>query len=298
MWHRLVLGIFLLCCTSLFSVAAASALEVPKAPSLDRPIVDQTGTLASEEIDQLTQQIQVDRSQKSYQVGILVIPTLGNDEYLEGYSIKVARAWGIGDASNNGVLLLIVKDDRKMRIEVGSGLEGDLTDTRAKRIITNVMAPRFRAGEYYLGISEALSSIQLAVSKQADAKLTSSGNGAFWDAIGPLVFFFIFGVMWLASILGRSKSWWAGGVIGAVVGVIAMLATQWHPLSIVATIALVPFGFLFDYVVSRNYYAHKQDGTLPAWWAGGGSIGGGGGWSGGGGFGGGGFSGGGSSGSW
>jgi uncharacterized protein len=298
MWRRLVLGISLLCCTSLFSVAAASALEIPKAPSLDRPIVDQTNTLTSEEIDQLTQQIQSGRSQKSYQVGILVIPTLGNDEYLEGYSIKVARAWGIGDASNNGVLLLIVKDDRKMRIEVGSGLEGDLTDTRAKRIITNVMAPRFKAGEYYLGISEALNSIQLAVSKQADAKLTSSGNGSFWDAIGPIVFFLIFGFMWLASILGRSKSWWAGGVIGAVVGIAAMLTTQWHVLSIVAAVVLVPLGFLFDYLVSRNYHEHKLDGTLPAWWAGGGSIGGGGGWSGGGGFGGGGFSGGGSSGSW
>jgi uncharacterized protein len=300
MWRRIIFGLSLSCGALVLLATTAGALEVPAAPSLATPIVDQTSTLSSEQITELARQIQASRSQKSYQVGVLMIPTLGSGEYLEGYSIKVARAWGIGNKSNNGVLLLIVKDDRLVRIEVGTGLEGDLTDTRAKRIITNVMRPKFKSGEYYRGISEALDSIQLAVTKQADPKLTTdtTDGGSLWDAISSIGFFAIFGLMWLASILARSKSWWAGGLIGAIVGGIAMLSTQWHPLAIVATVILVPFGFLFDYVVSKNYVEHKQNGTLPSWWAGGGSVGHGGGWSGGGGFGGGGFSGGGSSGSW
>ncbi|QQS21546.1 TPM domain-containing protein [Candidatus Saccharibacteria bacterium] len=298
---RSIIALALMVGAALLIVLPARALEVPSAPTLERPIVDKTSTLSEQQIDQLAQQITHGRGEKSYQVGVLLIPTLGQDEYLEGYSLKVARAWGIGDKTNNGVLLLIVKQDKLVRIEVGTGLEGDLTDSRAKRIITGVIRPYFRSGDYYTGISEGVRSIQLAVAKEADPKLASrsEADGSWWDIVSTFGFFVLFGFMWLASILGRSKSWWAGGVIGGVIGFISLFASQWHPLAVIATIILVPFGLLFDFAVSRNYQQHKSAGTLPSWWAGGGSIGhgSGGGWSGGG-FGGGGFSGGGSSGSW
>lgn len=286
---------------ALASARSVGALAVPAAPSLERPIVDQTKTLSDDQVNALAAQIARSRAERSYQIGILLIPTLGTDEYLEGYSLKVARQWGIGEAGkSNGVLLLIVMDEHKLRIEVGRGLEGDMTDVRASRIIRNVITPKFKKGDYYAGISDGVNSIQLAVSGKADQKLAASGNGeggSILNSLGSVAFFGIFGLVWLGSMLARSKSWWAGGVIGGVIGMGSMLFSHLHPLSIIATIILIPIGLIFDFVVSRNYRAHSNDGTLPSWWAGGGSFGGGGS-SGGGSFGGGGFSGGGSSGSW
>jgi uncharacterized protein len=283
--------------------SSSYALSIPKAPPLERPIIDQTKTLSEDEIGALSAQIATSRAEKSYQIAVLMIPTLGTDEYLEGYSLKVAREWGIGRSNtDNGVLLFIAKDDRKLRIEVGRGLEGDLTDVKASRIIRNVITPKFREGKFYEGIAAGIQSIHLAVAAKADpsldAKQTSS-SGSFLELMQTVLFFGIFGFIWLGSMLARSKSWWAGGVIGGATGVGAIAVTHIHPLAVIATVILIPLGLLFDFVVSRNYHQHKDHGTLPSWWAGGGSFGGGfGGGSGGGSFGGGGFSGGGSSGSW
>jgi uncharacterized protein len=283
-----------------FIGGSASALEIPKAPSLERPIVDQTSTLSDDQITALSRRIATSRAEKSYQIAVLMIPTLGNDEYLEGYSLKVARQWGVGEADkDNGVLLLIAKNDKKLRIETGRGLEGDLTDVRASRIIRNVITPEFRKGNFYEGISQGINSIQLAVSGKQDKALAAAPTGSSGDAAATIFFFVVFGFVWLSSMLARSKSWWAGGVIGGVIGAIAMLVTQFNPLSIIAMILFIPLGLFVDFIVSHNYQVHRDEGTSPAWWAGGGSIGGGGGFGGSGGsFGGGGFSGGGSSGSW
>ena len=299
MWRRVALSMF---CATIYAVGTSclvSALDVPSAPTIDRPIVDTTGTLSKSQIDDLSSQIAKSRSEKSFQIGILMIPSL-DGAVLESYSLDVARKWGIGDATNNGALLLVVKNDRKMRIEVGRGLEGDLTDTRAAKIIQNSIAPKFRDGDYYGGISDGVNSIQLAVSKQADPKLndTSSAIGSLFDAIPAILFGVFFVFSWLSSILARTKSWWAGGVIGGIIGSIAIFASSAHPLAIGLLITLVPLGLVVDYFVSRNYHKSVLNGTSPAWWAGGTHIGGGGFRGGGGSFGGGGFSGGGSSGSW
>lgn len=282
--------------------AGAGALAVPKSPTLEVPIVDQTNTLSKEQVSQLAAKIAESRKEKSYQIGILIIPTLGNDEYLEGYSLKVAREWGIGKKDkSNGVLLLIAKDDRKLRIEVGRGLEGDLTDVRANRIIRNVITPKFKEGKYYDGIKDGVNSIQLAVAAKADPKAATAEEPVDWGAILTTALFFGIAILsWLGAILGRSKSWWAGGVIGGVAGIVLMLIFGFAIWAIIGFVGLILGGLGFDYLVSKNYKAHVVDHSNPAWWAGG-TWGGGGGWGGGssgGGFGGGGFSGGGSSGSW
>ena len=122
-----------------------------------------------------------------------------------------------------------------------------------------------------------------------------------WGAIvSTAVFIGIAVLSWLGAVLGRSKSWWAGGVIGAVAGLVLMVIFGFAIWAIIGFIGFIFGGLGFDYLVSKNYKAHAADHTSPAWWAGG-TWGGGGGWGGGssgGGFGGGGFSGGGSSGSW
>ena len=282
--------------------AGAAALDVPKAPTLDVPIVDQTGTLTAGQIQQLADKIAASRKEKSYQIGILILPTLGNDEYLEGYSLKVARGWGIGEKdTSNGVLLLIVKDDRKLRIEVGRGLEGDLTDVRANRITRNVITPKFKEGKYFEGISDGVNSIQLAVAAKPDPAAAKTTESVDWGAIVSTALFIGIAVLsWLGAVLGRSKSWWAGGVIGAVAGIVLMFMFGFAVWAIISFVGLILSGLGFDYLVSKNYKQHAARHTDPAWWAGG-TWGGGSGWGGGssgGGFGGGGFSGGGSSGSW
>lgn len=297
-WATALRSAMAVCFIALIVVTPVHALNVPSAPTLDVPIVDQTGTLSADQTQRLADQIALSRKDKSYQVGILIIPTLGSDEYLEGYSIKVARAWGIGDKEkDNGVLILVAKDDKKMRIEVGRGLEGDLTDLRSGRIIRDVMAPKFQKNDFYGGLSGAIHSIQLAVSQQADPSLDESSSSDGWDVF--MTFLVVGGILmsWLGATLGRSKSWWAGGIIGGSIGLVIMVIFSWALWTILATFAAIGIGLLLDFLVSRNYKEHVAHGSSASWWAGGGWFGGGSG-GGGGGFGGGGFSGGGSSGSW
>lgn len=283
------------------STVQVHALDIPAAPTLETPIIDQTRTLTDEQIQQLSADIAKSRTQKSYQIGVLIIPTLGTDEYLEGYALKVAREWGIGEKDqDNGVLLLVVKNDRKVRIEVGRGLEGDLTDVTSSRIIRYAITPKFKQGDYYGGISSGIESIQHAVAKEADPALTSAQTDEF--SVGDAIMFGLVAVpmalIWLGAILGRTKSWWAGGVVGGAGGVVLVVLFGAALWTIITLIVLVPLGLLFDFAVSRNYRQHISDGSAPSWWAGGTHIGGGGFGGSGGGFGGGGFGGGGASGSW
>ena len=288
--------------TSLLLVSSVgAAMKVPPQPANGWYVLDQTNTLSSEEIDKLNKQIDNYLSSANVQFGVLMVPKIENGEYLERFSLNVAREWGIGEkGENNGALLLIAKDDRRMRIEVGTGLEGDLTDTRAARIIEQRIAPEFRKGNYYAGIESGLSGMALAVNKEADTQLTeqNSDNTPWFEIIMGFAFAGFAALSWLGAILGRSKRWWPGGILGGIMGVIGGLIVT--PIAIAAGIgaAIGLFvGLGFDFLVSRNYQAAKKHGHHPAWWAGGTSLGGGGGGSGGG-FGGGSFGGGGASGGW
>lgn len=295
-----------LCAAGLFAVASAQALEVPPRPSLASPIVDTTNTLSLEQIQQLSSQITQTRTQKDYQIGVLIVPSLGQDEYLEGYSLKVAREWGVGDKNkNNGILVLIVKNDRKARIEVGRGLEGDLTDVESGRIIRTTLAPAFRKSDYYGGISEGLRNITAQVEgrpeQDTSRSAASSSTGKANFPAEFLIFFLVIGanlLSWIASMFARTKSWWAGGVVGGGIGALAGLISGWALWSFGLIAGLIGLGLLLDYLVSRNYSKSGVAGENPAWWAGGPWIGGGGGSDGGGSFGGGDFGGGGASGDW
>nr|AIA14161.1 Repair protein [uncultured bacterium]AIA14199.1 Repair protein [uncultured bacterium] len=283
------------------------ALEVPPAPK-DIPVVDQTNTLSDEQKQSLAAKIAAERKATGNQVGILMIKSL-DGEALEDYSIKVARGWGIGQKDrDSGVLLLVAKDDRKLRIEVGYGLEGALTDAQSGRIIRDRITPQFRQGNYYQGVDSGVDGIILAIHGEKDPNLkpegATSSSGPKWSGmIEPIIFGLLFIPVWLGSILARTKSWWAGGVIGGVVGGIISIFAGFLFIGLAAIVGLALLGLIFDKIVSDNYKkAAKGDRDTPSWWAGGPWIGGGGsGGGGGGGFGGfsgGSFGGGGSSGSW
>ena len=198
----------------LFNNTAFAKLEVPAAPPLERPIIDQTESLANEDIDRIAQLINAERQKKSFQIGVLMIPTLGSDDSLEEYSLKVARQWGIGDKKkSNGVLLLIAKNDRKMRIEVGNGMESSLTDARASQIIRNTIAPKFRSGDYAGGVEAGVKRI---IDAAEGRNLSDSDMDG--ESIVSMLFIVIFITIIVIAILKgngsngrRRRYWWLAG---------------------------------------------------------------------------------------
>ena len=198
----------------LFNNTAFAKLEVPAAPPLERPIIDQTESLANEDINRIAQLINAERQKKSFQIGVLMISTLGSDDSLEEYSLKVARQWGVGDKKkSNGVLLLIAKNDRKMRIEVGNGMEGSLTDARASQIIRNTIAPKFRSGDYAGGVEAGVKRI-IDVAEGRNL----SDNDMDVESIVSILFIVIFITIIVIAILKgngsngrRRRYWWLAG---------------------------------------------------------------------------------------
>lgn len=235
------------------------------------------------------------------QIAVVTIKSLG-DDYVENFAVELFKDWGIGQkGKDNGILILVAVDDHKMRIEVGYGLEGVLIDSQASSIIRNIMTPAFRANDFDGGISGAVNQIIATVSADyasnagISAEQLPEDNRPRGYGFSEIFYFILFIPIWLASILGRSKAWWAGGVVGGIAGVAIGIFFGFFYLGILAIVFFIPVGLLFDFLVSRAYTRSVGSGLRPPWWIGGGRMGGGGGF---GGFGGGGSGGGGSSGSW
>jgi len=138
---------------------AASALALVAVPPLSGRVVDQTGTLAASDIASLTQTLKDLETRKGSQIAVLIVPTT-DGEAIEPFSLRVAETWKIGRKKiDDGALLVIAKNDRRLRIEVGYGLEGALTDATTKRIIDEDITPRFKAGDFGGGVAAGIDKI-------------------------------------------------------------------------------------------------------------------------------------------
>lgn len=186
-------------------VLLALGLEVPPRP-LGR-ITDLTNTLTSQQIASLEAKLASFERETTNQIAVLLIPTLAGDS-LEDYSIRLAEKWKIGQAGkDNGVILLIVKNDRKLRIEVGYGLEGALPDALAKTIITQEIAPRFRQGDFYGGIAQGLSAIIQATKGEYKARPKQRSSASWVTRNLTLIFFLAFALMVIISaVTGMSRN--------------------------------------------------------------------------------------------
>src|SRR4030081_2515442 len=130
--------------------AFAAAADVAVPPLVGR-LVDQTGTLSSGDVASLQQTLRDFEARKGSQVALLIVPTT-SPETIEQYSLRVAETWKIGRKKiDDGALLVIAKNDHRLRIEVGYGLEGALNDVTAKRIIDEIITPKFKSGEFSSG---------------------------------------------------------------------------------------------------------------------------------------------------
>src|SRR5215470_1366331 len=133
-----------------FALSAAAEVAVPP---LRAHVTDLTGTLSAAEVQTLDARLRDFERAKGSQIAVLMLPST-QPETIEQYSIRVAEAWKIGRAKvDDGVILVIAKNDRKLRIEVGRGLEGAIPDAIAKRIVSDVIAPHFKSGDFYGGVS-------------------------------------------------------------------------------------------------------------------------------------------------
>jgi uncharacterized protein len=260
-------------------------------PPLSGRVVDQTATLSSGDIASLTQSLKSLEARKGSQVAVLIVPTTA-PETIEQYSIRVAEAWKIGRRKiDDGALLVVAKDDRKLRIEVGYGLEGALNDVTAKRIIDEVITPRFRSGDFAGGISAGVERMIGVIDGEKLPAPEQRSNSGWLGGIDPLNPFALVAVFVLGAILRTALGRLIGSAAtGAVVGVLAWAFFGSVAVSVIAAAVAFFFTMLGESIASLN-------GGHANWSGGGGFSGsssGGGGFSGGGGS----FGGGGASGSW
>ena len=142
---------------SLLLLTAASLTALAQSiPKLEARVTDLTGTLTAEQQTALEQKLAAFEARKGSQIAVLIVPTT-QPEDIEGYSIKVFTQAGIGRKKvDDGAMLLVAKNDRAMRIEVGRGLEGALTDATSKRIVAETITPLFKQGDYSGGINAGI----------------------------------------------------------------------------------------------------------------------------------------------
>ena len=197
------------CILALLVCWPSAAFADVAVPPLSGRVVDQTGTLSSGDVASLTQTLKALEARKGSQVAVLIVPTTA-PETIEQFSIRVAETWKIGRKKiDDGALLVVAKDDRKLRIEVGYGLEGALNDVTAKRIIDEVITPRFRSGDFAGGISAGVDRIVRVIDGEtlptpAAAQRQSPGSFSSIDLLNPFLIIpvLLFGGF-MRSTLGR-----------------------------------------------------------------------------------------------
>ncbi len=182
-----------------------AAIDVPY---LSGRINDQAGLLGDSFETGLDGKLRLLEEETGAQVAVLTIPSLEGDP-IEDFSIRVVETWNLGRAgADDGVLILIVRDDRRMRIEVGYGLEGVLTDAQSGRIIDGLMAPRFRSGDFEGGIEAAVDAVSSAIRGEPVVLPDVPARGRGVNP-GSLIFFLIFGLPFIgAALSSRGAAGW------------------------------------------------------------------------------------------
>ena len=210
----------LVCLTlMLYGLSRVRAQEAA-VPHLTRYATDLSGTLTSDQLAALEQKLEAFDKSTSTQVVVLIVPSLGTGS-LEETSLRVAETNGIGTKEHsNGVLLFIAMAERRVRIEVGYGLEGALPDALAGIIIRRELAPKFREGDYYAGIDAAVDAIMLASKDEYKPPAEKpAGKSRFSSSFLIAAIILIFFVLRLTRLMNplsrRGGGFWWGGFPGS-----------------------------------------------------------------------------------
>ena len=268
-------------------------------PALTSPVVDTTGTLSAEQKQQLEQQALALQQSKGSQLQVLMVSST-QPETIEQYTQRVFDQWKLGrEGVDDAVILVVAKDDRRVRIQPGYGLEGAIPDAIANRVIQEYLVPKFRAGDYGGGITDATTQLVKLIDGEplpapvSDNRVRERNGGGDW--LFALFAAFIAATL-VRGVFGKAPKGLRSLFTGGAAGGVAWLLSSIIPLAGVAGL----FGLIYGLMsVSAGRYASQGGwgGFGGGGWGGGGGGfggGGGGGWSGGGGM----SGGGGASGSW
>ena len=274
---------FLVAFAFCWAIAAGAQVQVPP---IGGRVTDQTATLTNEQKSALEQTLRAFEARKGSQVAVLIVPSTA-PETIEQYALRVAEQWKPGRKNvDDGALLVVAKDDRTLRIEVGYGLEGALTDAASKRIISEIIVPRFREGDYYGGITAGVDRILRVIDGESLPKPEEKLPGGM-RGIGSILPVMMILVLVLGGVLHTVLGRFPGALVtGGAVSVVAWMLAGAIAVALIAGVIAFLFTLLGGGMGGRGLGA----GGFRGGGFGGGGFGGGG-FSGGGGFGGGGASG-------
>jgi uncharacterized protein len=261
------------------SVAAVAADGDPQpVPALQARVTDLTATLDAGQRAALESDLAALEQRKGAQLAVLIVPTTAPED-IAAYAIRVQDQWKLGRRGvDDGVLLLVAKDDRRVRIEVARGLEGAIPDAAAARIIREYVTPRFREGDYAGGLRDAVGALTTLIDGEPLPEPWSGGEGGSDSLMSALIFGFI-AAIWARSLFGRVRPLPRAALVGAAGGGTAWLVSALLPVGI----GMGLFGLLIGFVGGTGGGGFANGGGSGGW---SGGTGGGRGWGGGGGWGG------------
>jgi uncharacterized protein len=226
---------------ALFVLLASGAASGADVPFLTGRVVDNAEILKPATRDALTTTLKAHEQATGNQVAVLTVPTIGDDS-IEGYATKVFENWKLGQkGKDNGVLVIVVPKDRKMRIEVGYGLEGTLPDAVASRIIRNVMTPPFKNGDYDKGVTDGVTAIIAQLEGKGDSSLANSESPASSNSSS------------LIEVKGPDLSWpmriLLGAFIFGIIGLFTFIGVMTPGVGWFLYVFLIPFWAMFPLVI-------------------------------------------------
>ena len=228
----------LLAFTLCWSVIAGAQIAVPP---LTGRVTDQTATLTAEQKTALEQTLQAFEARKGSQIAVLIVPTT-EPETIEQYALRVAEQWKLGRKKvDDGAVLVVAKNDRTLRIEVGYGLEGALNDAVSKRIISEIIVPRFKQGDFFGGIAAGIDRMIRVIDGEPlpEPKARPAGDAPDISQYVPIIFI-------LALVAGGVLRSALGRVPGAIAtgGAVAFVAWLFAGVVFIA-LAAGAIAFLF-----------------------------------------------------
>lgn len=281
-------AVFAFSCVSIVaasqSVSAATKLTFPSPTGY---VNDFEGILNNDEA--LEQKLKKLEEETTVEVAIVTTPDF-QDTYIEDYAVQLFEAWKIGKSDkDNGLLIIVSKKMREARLEVGYGLEGTLPDSLTKRIQEEYMIPSFKEDDYSSGVDKGVDVVIGLIKEDPTVVSELNDTGSISSFSIEIIMFILF---FMASIMGSTKSWWLGGILGLIAGII-LGASYFQPMGwLILPLPMALLGLGIDFLLSKTGLV-TFSGRSGGFWGGSGSSGGGFG-----GFGGGSSGGGGSSSSW
>lgn len=231
------------------SIVCVTAVHAQNAgfmiPANDGFVTDADGVLSSSEEQSIESDLDAYAQETSNEIAVLLVSSLSGS-VIADVAVDVGRKWGVGSEKNNGILILVSYQDREVFIATGYGLEGAVPDIVAYGIIEEDMIPHFRDAEYGEGIAQGIEALKKHIGGEYTAERYAENDevpGFAW-----MIFVFFILIDFAGAFLSRSKSWWLGGVLGGVFGVILTTLFSWW----ISIPVLTLLGLLFDYIVSKK----------------------------------------------